>query len=98
MEKIELVKGTIEHIQVDVRDRLNSLTDLAGTNSTYDVRKETDGSAVAGMTGLPCVVVGMSAFCLIDTTSMNKDRYELLVRFNAAPEIPYLGPFDFEVV
>jgi hypothetical protein len=95
---IKLTKGTVEHIPINVSDRLGGLTDLTGTNPTFDVRRESDETAVAGMTGLAPTTTGMTAFCLIDTTNMAKDRYELLLRFHTAPEIPYLGPFDFEVI
>jgi len=96
---LELVKGTIEHIPVNVRDRLNNLTDLGGTSPTYLVRKEKDEDIV--ITERPAdltVPAGMTAYCLIDTTGLDKDRYELLLRFQLLPEVPFLGPFDFEVV
>jgi hypothetical protein len=96
---IELVKGTIEHIPVNVRDRLGNLTDLGGTAPTYLVRKESDESVVIAETAADLTIpAGMTAYCLIDTTTLDKDRYELLLRFNLLPEVPLLGPFDFEIV
>lgn len=95
-EKIEIVKGSVEHIPVDIADRLGGLTDLAGTAPSYSIRKESDQGA-ALQTGSP-TVVGMRVYCLIDSTTLPKDRYELLVSFNNPPETPVVGPIDFEVV
>lgn len=96
---IELIKGTIEHVPINVKDRLNSLTDLAGTSPTYFVRREADPSDVviteraADLT----TPAGMVAYCLIDTTTIDQDRYELCLRFQLLPEVPLLV-FDFMVV
>lgn len=98
---IELVKGTIEHVPVSVRDRMGELTDLAGAAPVFLVRKESDESTVIDWTAADLTVpAGMTAYCLIDTTPVGipKDRYELLLRFNLLPEIPVLGPFDFDIV
>lgn len=97
---IALPKGTIEHIPISIKDRLGNLTDLDGTAPTYFVRKESDQDTVviaeraADLTS----PAGMTAHCLIDTTALDKDRYELLLRFELLPEVPLLGPFDFEVI
>lgn len=96
---LELTKGTIEHVPVNVRDRLGALTDLSGTAPTFHVRKESDGTVVIADTAADLLTpAGMTAYCLIDTTTLAQDRYELLLRFQLLPEIPLLGPFDFEVV
>lgn len=98
---IELVKGTIEHVPVNVRDRVGELTDLAGTTPMFKVRKESDESTIIDWTAADLTTpAGMTAHCLIDTTpaGVTKDRYELLLKFSLMPEIPILGPFDFEVV
>jgi hypothetical protein len=94
---IQLTKGTIEHLPVDVRDRLGNLTTLDNSACTYMVRKESDKSNALAETQAD--TIGMTIFCLIDTTSLVEDRYELLVRINVDfNEIPLLGPFDFEVI
>jgi len=94
---IQLVSGTIEHLPVNVRDRLNNLTTLDGVPVTYLVRKESDRTTVLAET--QASTMGMTAFCLIDTTTLTQDRYELLVRMDVAGnELPLLGPFDFEVI
>lgn len=98
---VELVKGTIEHVPVNVKDRMGDLTDLAGTTPMFKVRKESDESTVIDWTAADLTSpAGMTAHCLINTTlvAVTKDRYELLLRFQLLPEIPILGPFDFEVV
>lgn len=97
---IELLKGTIEHIPINVKDRLGNLTDLAGTSPTFLVRKESDPSAIVIAEGPADLTVpaGMTAYCLVDTTTLDEDRYELLLRFQLLPEVPFLGPFDFMVV
>lgn len=97
--QVELTKPTIEHVPVDVRDRLGSLTDLAGTSPVFWLTKETDGSTVINST--PCDLTspaGMTAYCLINTTTLAKDRYELYIQFTLLPEVPVLGPFDIEVI
>jgi len=98
---IELVKGTVEHVPVNVRDRLGELTDLDGTAPKFWVRRESDKEIVIAETNADLTVpAGMTAHCLIDTTDVDiiPDRYELLVKFTLLPETPVLGPFDFLVI
>lgn len=95
---IQLTKGTVEHIPINIADRLGNLLALSGTNPTFDTKHTSNGASVE--TALAPTVVGLTAYCLIDTTQSiySKDRYQLFLRFNALPEVPYLGPFDFEVI
>jgi hypothetical protein len=95
---IQLSKGTIEHLPVNVRDRLGNLTTLDGVGTTFIVRRETDRTEALAES--PADTVGLTAFCLINTTNLVEDRYELLVRLNipGSNEVPLLGPFDFEVI
>jgi hypothetical protein len=93
---IQLTKGTIEHLPVNVRDRLGNLATLDGVTTTYLVRKESDKTNA--ITETNASTIGMTAFCLIDTTTLAQDRYELLLRLAIGSEIPLLGPFDFEVI
>ncbi|HYT45084.1 MAG TPA: hypothetical protein VEP90_22345 [Methylomirabilota bacterium] len=92
---IELEKGTIEHVPVFVRDRTNTLTDLIGSAPTFFVRKESDEDIV--IPEGPADPLGMTAYCLIDTTTIPKDRYELCLRFQNLPEVP-LMVFDLAVI
>lgn len=94
----KLVKGTIENVVVDVTDRLQGITDLAGKNGRFDVRKR------SGITWLiqnqsVSSVDGMQAFCLIDTTGADwtPDVYELFLTIDNPPESPRIGPMEFEV-
>ena len=93
---IQLTKGTIEHLPVNIRDRLGGLTSLDNVTTTYLIRKETD--RVEAIAESPADTVGMTAFCLIDSTDLEQDRYELLVRLDTGSEQPLLGPFNFEVI
>jgi len=61
------------------------------------VRKESDDTSAIAET--QATTLGMTVFCLIDTTNLAVDRYDLLVRINVdGTEVPLLGPFDFEVI
>lgn len=97
-ERMILPRGTVEHIIVDVADRLANLTDLTGTNVRYDIRSLGGSTWIAQ--GLSATTIGMSAYCLVDTTLTAYDesgRFELFLQFDNLPESPRLGPFDFEV-
>jgi hypothetical protein len=99
MPEIQLTKPTIEHIPIDVRDRLNNLTDLGTAAPQFKLTKESDDSTVIDWTNADLTVpAGMTAYCLIDTTTLAKDRYELYLKFQLLPEVPVLGPFDVEVI
>lgn len=95
---LQLPKGTIEHVPVNIADRLGNLTDLSTAAPFFMVRKESDESSVVAWTAADTIVGSMTAFCLLDTSTWDKDRYELLVKFSLLPEVPIVGPFDFEVV
>ena len=93
---IQLAKGTVEHIPVNIADRLGNLTDLTGTNPTFDVKTTKDGTPK--IVNRAATFLGMTAFCLVDTSILAKDRYQLFIKMAVPPEAPYLGPFDFEVI
>lgn len=94
---IQLNKGTIEHVIVDVGDSLENLTDLTGKSARFSVREIGATSFVEA--DVPATVVGMSAFCLIDTTQVGyvTGRYELFLKFTSLPEEPVLGPIEFDL-
>jgi len=94
---IKLNKGTKEHIQVDVSDRLNTLTTLTGTNPTFSTRKRYALNWI--QQDQAAVNIGLTAFCLIDTTlaAYGTDIHELFIKFTSLPEVPVLGPFDFQI-
>lgn len=93
-----LVKGTKENLAIEVVDRLGNLTDLTGTNATFDVRKRDAGNTWL-IQGQAATVDVMTAFCFIDTTpgGFVEDVYELYLNFTNLPEMPRLGPHLFEV-
>ena len=94
---IVLPLGTKELLEVDVTDLLQELTTLDSSGLTYTVKEKSTGAYrynnVAGQNN------GMKALCMIDTTTLGwtKTKYELFIKFNALPETPVLGPFDFLV-
>lgn len=96
-ERVELPKGTVEHLIVQVKDRLNNVTDLAALTPRYDIKRQ--GSPTYLYTELPATVIGTTLYCLVDTTPevYTNGTYEIYTYFDNLPEIPRLGPFEFEV-
>jgi hypothetical protein len=94
---IKLNKGTKEHIPVDIADRLESLTTLSGANPRFTTRLRYEATNV--QTDIAATNIGMTAFCLIDTTLAGYvvGIYELFIKFDNLPEAPVLGPYEFEV-
>lgn len=93
---IEINKGTVEEIVVDVVDLLNNLTTLTGTSPTFKVYA--NGILAAVQTGTP-TISSLRALCLIDTTLAGyvPGEYNLYVGFTNVPETPLLGPVKFRV-
>jgi hypothetical protein len=92
-----IVSGSIEYLSVKWTDRRSQVSNLATLAPTFDVLDKDD---VAKQTAVTCIVDGMVANCLIDTTSGGNwvsGIYRLYVRFTASPEIPLHGPFPFRV-
>lgn len=92
---IKLTKGTIEYIVVNVKDRLSHLITLDGSDPTFDVKKR--GAEDLEVENEDAINEGMNVLCLVDTTDLDVDIYELFVSFENFPEQPKLGPFAFEV-
>lgn len=89
--------GTKEYMIVDVTDLLGGLTDLAGANCKYDIRVRDDTSGFV-VTAASASVVGMRAYCLVDTTVSGLDVvdfFEMFVYFDNLLESPRLGPIEF---
>lgn len=94
---IQLPKGTVEHLPINVRDRLGNISSLDNVTATFLVRKEKDRSEA--LPEAPATTIGLTAYCKINTATLDEDRYELMLRLAVtADEIPLLGPFDFEVI
>jgi hypothetical protein len=96
-ERVELPKGTVEHLIVQVKDRLNNVTDLTTLTPRYDIKRQ--GSPTYLYTELPATVIGTTLYCLVDTTPevYTNGTYEIFTYFDNLPEIPRLGPFEFDV-
>jgi hypothetical protein len=90
-----LVAGTKENLIVDVTDRLENLTTLDGANGTFDVRLK--GETSWEIQGQAIINIGMRAFCLVDTDTLDVGVYELFLNFQSLPEEPRIGPIEFEV-
>ena len=98
---VELPQGTKEHLVVDVDDELNNLPTLDGTTPQFRVlMPDPDDADKVAWTSTGLTVQVMKLFCLIDTSVGPWDggTYRLYVRFTTAPELPVLGPFEFDVV
>lgn len=94
---VSLPQGTKEYLIVDVEDELGNIATLSGHNPRYTVKDEAGAAKYTDAVGSSTV---MSAYCMVDTTSGGlwaAGLYRLYLRFDATPEVPYLGPFTFEV-
>jgi hypothetical protein len=94
---VVLPRGTKEYLLVDVEDLLGNVTTLTGHNPRYSVKDEVDAFKYTDQAGSS---TGMVAYCMVDTNAGGlwaAGIYRLYLRFDATPEIPYLGPFEFEV-
>lgn len=94
--------GTKQYLLVTVTDIAGTEADLSGNNPRYTVQDDANNYCYNDQTG---TAVEMVVYCLIDTTVdpagaaawLAAAHYRLWVRFDLAPENPYLGPFDFYV-
>lgn len=95
MESVTI--GSKEELIVDVKDLIENYTDLSALAPRYDVK---DKAGNVKMNNQVPIVNLMRLRCLIDTTlggNWVAGRYDLYVRFTAAPEAPVLGPLEFKV-
>lgn len=90
--------GTKEYVVVEVDDALNNVVDLTALTPEFKVLNpdpnDTDKLAWAAVSQ----VTLMKLYCLIDTTGWAGGTYRLFVKFTATPEVPWLGPYEIEVV
>lgn len=99
----QIALGTKQYLLVEVTDIADQVSDLSTHNPRYTVKDEAGNVAYNDQAGL---ATDMTVYSLIDTTvdpagafAWTVDLHCLLwVRFDLAPENPYLGPFDFYVV
>lgn len=90
-----IVLNSKEYMPVKVKDRLNNLTTLDTTLVQFKVDNEDDTNIIDWSTASS---EGMTALPLVDGSLLTKGIFKLYIRFNLAPEVPILGPFEFEVV
>jgi len=95
---IELAKGTIEKLVVDVTDRLENLTTLDDKSPKFDIRPQFAETYI--VTNASADSDGMRAECLVDTSDEDfvPGVYELYLHWDAFPEFPREGPLHFKVI
>lgn len=91
---ITFQQGTKEYILVDVVDETEQLTTLSGTSPRFTVL---DASDVAKYTDQAATNTNMRAFCLVDTDTWSGGTYRLWLRFDVGSEVPYIGPYEFDI-
>jgi hypothetical protein len=94
---VTLPQGTKEYLIVDLTDLLGTVVTLDGLGTTYDVKDINGNLKYAAALA---VTTAMRARCMIDTEqggTWQAGNYRLYLEFNAAPELPRIGPFTFTV-
>ena len=94
---LRLNKGTVEYLPVQVSDRLAGISSLDGYTIQFRV---TDRDEVVVQDWTNCNNDGMTVMALIDTTGSDFDdggTYKLYIKIAINPEVPVLGPIEFEV-
>lgn len=97
----QLIQGTKEYLIVDMTDKLGGLTSLTGTNPRFTVY---DVGNVQWYTNQPASNVGMTAYCLVDTSAAHPSglwpaaEYRLSLHFDTPAESPVVEPGRFTVV
>lgn len=92
---LQVNKGSIEFLPVQVTDRLGGITTLDGYAVSFRI---TDVEEVEVITWASCNNEGMTVLPLIDATTLTDGKtYKLYIKIIISPEEPILGPFEFEV-
>lgn len=82
---------------VDVTDETGNIVSLDTLSPMYKVIKADDSDMVS-WTSAPNVA--MKVKCMIDTNTPSLwagGSYRIYVKFTATPELPWIGPFVFDV-
>lgn len=96
-----LVQGTKEYLIIDVTDKKGGLTSLDATNPRFTVYDSLD---VKWYDEEPASNIGMSAYCLVDTSAAHPlglwpdGEYRIDVVFDTPSEEPILAAGRFTVV
>jgi hypothetical protein len=96
---IELIRGAVETVVLNVSDELQNLTDLTNAEPiNWQIYREFDREVVL-LTGAATVDPdnAMQALCLVDTSTLPSGRLELYAELTAAPDQPILGPFIMKI-
>lgn len=94
---VSLPQGTKEYLVVNVTDALATLNTLAGTTPQYRILKPDNTEQLTWTAATDQV---MKLYCMVDTNLpalWAAGTYKLYCRFTTAPELPVLGPFEFDV-
>jgi hypothetical protein len=94
---LQVNKNSIEVLPVLVTDRLGGISTLDGYPLAFRI---TDRNETQVQNWTSCNNDVMTVLPLIDTTgSVFEDggTYKLYIKINIGPEIPILGPIEFEV-
>ena len=92
-----LHKNTVEPLVFNMRDRLETLTDMSTvTNLIFDVKDKEGNDEVTG--GTP-TTDGMNVICLIDTSGVGwtEDEYHVFIGFDDGAASPYLFAGKFRL-
>lgn len=94
---LQLNKGTVEYLPVQVSDRLGGISSLDGYAIQFQV---TDRDENVIQAWASCNNDVMTVMPLIDTTGSafeDGGTYKLYIKITINPEVPILGPIEFEV-
>ena len=96
-----LIQGTKEYLIVDMTDKLGNLTSLDAANPRFTVY---DVANVKWYTDQVASNVGMTAYCLVDTSAAHPlglwpaGEYRISLKFDTPAETPVVEPGRFTVV
>lgn len=90
-------KNSVEMLPVLVSDRLGGISTLDSYTKQFRITDVEENELVTWTT---CTNDGMTALPLIDTTgswAVDGGTFKLYIKITITPEIPILGPIEFEV-
>lgn len=90
---MKINKGSIETMVIEVVDELGVLGTLP-VGARYSIF-DTDGNSEQA--NLVPTIDGMTALCVIDSSGLTIDDYNLYLTFTSSPDTPRLGPYRFRV-
>lgn len=93
--KVELAKGTIETVAIDITDRLGLITDLNDSTISYDIASpNSENDPIVLGAEATSIADTMTALCQIDTTndSLPPGEYWLFLIFTTDTDTPRIGP------